>query len=208
VIYYATPSGSAVRDLMGEGRLGCIVAPKGPRQLPPEWDSIADNGCFGGSWTEEAWLSWLSGVTGSVRFATAPDVVDLSGAPTHAPTLRRWEKYAPTIEALGFTPAFVCQVGATWRTIPTDAEVLFLGGTTDWKLGDDAARIAKDAKSRNVWVHMGRVNSKRRFDIARTMLCDSVDGTYLTYGPDANLPKLLAWIADSEIRPMLWEVDR
>jgi len=23
--------------------------------------------------------------------------------------------------------------------------------------------------------------------------CDSTDGTYLTYGPDVNLPKMLRW---------------
>ena len=29
--------------------------------------------------------------------------------------------------------------------------------------------------------------------------CDSVDGTYLTFGPDVNLPRLLDWLEDAEI---------
>ena len=40
---------------------------------------------------------------------------------------------------------------------------------------------------------MGRVNSARRFAIAELMGCNSVDGTYLTYGPDTNLPDVLTW---------------
>jgi hypothetical protein len=72
--------------------------------------------------------------------------------------------------------------------------VLFLGGTTEWKLGDTARRITEHAKRRDVWVHMGRVNSQRRFDVARRWGCDSVDGTYLTFGPDVNLPRLLGWL--------------
>jgi hypothetical protein len=55
---------------------------------------------------------------------------------------------------------------------------------------------------------MGRVNSLKRFRAARSMGCDSVDGTYLTFGPDINLPKLLSWLDDSETAPMLWEVQR
>lgn len=208
MIYYATPSGPKVRSLIDDGRLGCIVAPKGPRQFPDSWDVIADNGCFSGAWTDKAWSQWLEGVSRSVRFATAPDVVDLSGRATHRPTLERWERYAPIISDLGFVPAFVCQVGATWTNIPTEAAALFLGGSTEWKLGPDAANITRRAKKRDVWVHMGRVNSQRRFDAARAIGCDSVDGTFLAFGPDANLPRLLRWIDDANRSPMLWEADQ
>lgn len=40
------------------------------------------------------------------------------------------------------------------------------------------------------------------------MGCDSVDGTYLTFGPDVNLPRLLGWLDGAEQAPQLWEVDR
>jgi hypothetical protein len=32
--------------------------------------------------------------------------------------------------------------------------------------------------------------------IAKRMGCDSADGTFLTYGPDVNLPRLLSWLCD------------
>jgi hypothetical protein len=50
-----------------------------------------------------------------------------------------------------------------------------------------AHRLGAETKRRGKWLHMGRVNSARRFAIAELMGCDSVDGTYLTYGPDTNL---------------------
>lgn len=45
---------------------------------------------------------------------------------------------------------------------------------------------------------MGRVNSTCRFAITELLGCDGVDGvdgTFLTYGPDTNLPKVLTWSA-------------
>ena len=53
--------------------------------------------------------------------------------------------------------------------------------------------IAKEAKRRGKWVHMGRVNSGRRKAIADLFECDTVDGTFMTFGPDKNLRRLLGW---------------
>ncbi|MEU4703358.1 hypothetical protein [Nonomuraea dietziae] len=57
-----------------------------------------------------------------------------------------------------------------------------------------AANLARVARSIDKWVHMGRVNSGRRYRYAHevTEAC-SVDGTYLTRGPDKLLPNALAW---------------
>lgn len=189
---------------MMAGDLGCITTPyQGNVTFPDEWDVIADNGCFSQKWTEKHWFDWLLDLPRTVRFAVCPDVFDPTGAPAHEPTLERWRTYAPRMRRHGFTPAFVCQVGCTLDTVPDDAEVLFLGGTTEWKLGPEAWRITQGRGCR--WVHMGRVNSKRRFDTARAMGCDSVDGTFLTFGPDINLPRLMAWLNAADSTPMLWE---
>ena len=66
------------------------------------------------------------------------------------------------------------------------------------KAAREAAHLPRDlvaeAKERGKWAHMGRVNSMRRYDYARGIGCDSADGTYLTFGPTVNLPKVLKWI--------------
>jgi len=205
MIYYANPSTEAIRDEMSAGRLGCIITPIQHNTVFTDdgWDVIADNGCFSSKWTFESWRKWLVRISRSVRFVVCPDVYDPLGNPCHDATLERWESMSGIIKRHGFTPAFVCQIGASIENIPEDAEVLFLGGTTEWKLGPEAWNIAMNRGNR--WVHMGRVNSKLRLDTARAMGCDSVDGTHLTFGPDKYLPDVKKWIAASHNEPMLWE---
>ncbi len=100
----------------------------------------------------------------------------------------------PQIRALGYRVAFVAQDGQESLPVPWDEfDALFIGGSTEWKLGPHAREIAAEAKRRGKWLHMGRVNSERRFKYAAAIGCDSADGTYLTFGPDVNLPKLLSW---------------
>ena len=197
MIYYGNPCSAAVRDAMSSGQLGCITTPRQGNALLPQWDVMADNGCFSGAWMEKEWMRWVSRMPRSIRFAVAPDVVDPSGRPTHHETMDLWQLYGGWLDRQGFAAAFVCQVGSTSENVP-DAPVLFLGGTTEWKLGKEARAIAAAAQRRGQWVHMGRVNSYKRLQIAHSMGCDSADGTYLKYGPDKNLPNVLRWLSDIE----------
>jgi hypothetical protein len=41
---------------------------------------------------------------------------------------------------------------------------------------------------------MGRVNSARRLRHAARVGALSVDGTFLAYGPDVNLPRIARWL--------------
>lgn len=63
----------------------------------------------------------------------------------------------------------------------------------EWKLGAAAAALTAAAVARGKRVHMGRVNSRRRMQAAADMGCASCDGTFLAFGPERNLPQLLAW---------------
>lgn len=110
-------------------------------------------------------------------------------------TLARSAPWLPVIRALGYPAALVAQDGLQDLTVPwDDFDVLLVGGSTTWKLSPHAARIATEAKRRGKRVHMGRVNSGRRWGIAELFECDSVDGTFLAFGPDVNLGRLLSWM--------------
>ena len=88
----------------------------------------------------------------------------------------------------------MAQDGLEVLPVPWESfDVLFIGGSTEWKLGPHARALIAEAKARGKWVHMGRVNSRRRFLYADLLGCDSVDGTYLVFGPDVNLPRLINW---------------
>jgi hypothetical protein len=194
VRYFATASGPRVRERMTGGVLGQIVTPAAGNAVTPGVVWCADNGVFGGKYPgDDAYLSWLADrahLVDSCAFAVAPDVVCDAAA-----TLERSLPMLPRIRALGFPAALAAQNGLEDMTVPWDAfDVLFLGGDDCWKEGPGGARLAREAKARGKGVHMGRVNSLRRLRYARRIGCDSVDGTYLAFGPHANLPTLLHWL--------------
>lgn len=192
--YYATASGPHVREAMQRGLLGMIATPAAGNRVEPTVDWIADNSAFTGRYPgDTAYLQWLhrrSEHRGRCAFATAPDVVADSAA-----TMARSLPMLPRIRAAGYRAALVAQDGMNAAAIPfAQIDVLFLGGTTAWKLSAAAADLVVAAREHGIPTHMGRVNSLRRLRYAHLIGCHSVDGTYLVYGPNCNLPTLLGWL--------------
>jgi hypothetical protein len=210
VRYFANPCTGQVRDAMSQGLLGCIVTPAQGNRVPPGCVMAGDNGKFGKGWAgAAAWWGWLAGTVdtyGPARFAggfaVAPDVPFDAAA-----TLTESAPWLSKIRGLGVPAAFAAQNGSEQPgMVPWDeVDVLFLGGDTAWKLGAHARDLTIQARDRGKRVHMGRVNSLRRLQIARRNGCHSADGTYLAFGPDLNLPKLLGWLRDVNGQGLLWE---
>lgn len=192
--YFANPT-TGTGDAMSAGLLSMIATPAQGNPVPEGVEWCADNGCFGKGYPgDDKWLAWLASYSAEqisrCRFATAPDVVGDAAA-----TLERSLPFLPKIRALGYPAAFVAQDGIEDIRIPwAEFDALFIGGSTEFKLGHEAWRVAVNAKARGKWVHMGRVNSQKRLEYAAAIGCDSADGTYLTFGPDVNLPNVLAWL--------------
>lgn len=184
-----------VRPLLDAGRLGLMNTPKNAYRIADNWWWAADNGCFGKGYPGDVgWLAWLESFTPIQRsrclFATAPDVVGDS-----ASSLQRSLPWLATIRDLGYPVALVTQDGTTPADIPwSDIDWLFIGGTNAHKLGDEAKTLIAAATLQGKRVHVGRVNSQRRYEAMSALGCDSVDGTYLGFGPDQNLPRLLSWL--------------
>lgn len=191
MLFFGTASGPKVCDAMRAGLLGQIVTPAAGNAVLPGVDWCADNAVFAGKYPgDDAYLTWLTRLPHRDRcaFAVAPDVVGDAEA-----TLARSTPMLARIRAL-VPVAYAAQNGATVHGLPWDSfDVLFIGGDTDWKLGPDARGLVVEAKARGKRVHMGRVNSGRRYAYASLIGCDSADGTYLAFGPDRNLPRLLWW---------------
>lgn len=190
MLYFATASGPKVRAAIAAGQLGQMHTPDVGNRLIDGARWAADNGCFNArTFTVLRWGRWLLSLPRTADWAVVPDVVG-----NHAKTLRRWHRYAPWVRRVGFTPAFVCQDGCDAHDIPADAGAVFIGGTDAYKISNAAHRCVEEAQRRGIPTHMGRVNSLRRLRIAAQWGVDSVDGTYLAFGPDVNLPKLLSWL--------------
>ena len=197
VRYFANPCGRAVIEAMRAGQLDYIDTPAQGNKRPTGIPWCADNGAFSDRFDEGKWWQFLLDNAHAAKdcvFAVAPDVVGDAEA-----TLERSRPWLAKIRELGYPAAFVAQDGFDSIEVPWDEfDCLFIGGSTGWKLGPIAREAVREAKARGKWVHMGRVNSERRWRYADAIGCDSVDGTYLTFGPDANLPKLLAWTRNDD----------
>lgn len=183
---------------MRAGLLGQMVTPNSGNRLEPGVDWALDNGCFNAKWRHADWIATLERYVNAPRclFAVVPDEVGNAER-----TDEMWVEHVDTVRSFGYRPAYVTQNGCTG--IPDDAEAVFAGGDDAWKLGDDNAALVAEAKRRGLWAHMGRVNSLRRLRFAAFHGYDSVDGTFLAFGPDVNLPRLLRYL-DAAAHPMLF----
>ena len=148
-----------------------------------------DNDCFTG-FNEKAFVNYLGKIQGKegCLFVNAPDVVGDAEL-----TLERFHHWQPIIKSYGLPVALVAQDGLDKHEVPwTMFEALFIGGTTEFKLGEYVKELVREAKERGKFVHMGRVNSKKRIEYAISIGCDSVDGSGYSMFPDTNIPKALA----------------
>jgi hypothetical protein len=177
-----------------------MVTPRMGQQPPEGQPWAADNGRFSApqDYSDAKYLAWLARMpVESCLFATAPDVVGDASA-----TLAMSRPMFGPIRELGYPVALAAQDGLEMEDVPWDEfDVLFIGGSTEWKLGEAAADIAREAKRRGKWVHMGRVNSLRRMRHAEAIGCDSADGTVLKHDPNRR-PDL--WAAHVQANPSLW----
>jgi hypothetical protein len=199
-------SGCVRDDLAPE--MGVMLTPMMGNRLPPDRLWAADTGCFAApeKHDDEKYLRWLGtrvSAAGRCLFATAPDVVGDGWG-----TLRRSHAVLPRIRGCGFNAALVGQDGMTPDMLPWETfDCLFVGGTTGWKLSEVAASLIRAAKVRGKWVHVGRVNSEERVMHFRRMgegLVDSVDGTYIAFGPDRNGPRVAGWMRRAVMQQVLW----
>lgn len=200
MLYLGNPCGPEVKDAMRAGLIGFIDTPRQGNKRPEGVPWCADNGCYSDKWDQEKWWKWLvrhAGDAGTCLFAVAPDVVGDAVA-----TLERSSPWLAPIRDLGYPVAFVAQDGVESTEVPWDAfDVLFVGGTDAFKLGPVAREYAHAAKLRGKRVHVGRVNSRKRFDYARRpypfgLGGDTADGTKLTFNPTEVLPLVVSWRTD------------
>lgn len=187
-----------------DARVGHLVVPKQGNGLasldlqPGRW--AMDNGAFSG-FDEGAFVRMLerfAAVPGCL-FVSCPDVVA-----DHASTMAKWPFWSRLLRGLGHRPAFVAQDGITPECVPWDEMgALFIGGSTEFKESEAARGLCGYAKSRGLWVHWGRVNSKRRYELALISGADSFDGTGFSMFPNTRIPMVNEWEQEIQKQPSL-----
>jgi len=151
----------------------------------------ADNDAFNG-FNPAVFTKMLEKIQGQERclWVTSPDVVGDAEK-----TLKLFNHWEPIIHSYNLPVALVGQDDLESLEVPWDRfEAFFIGGSTKWKLSESAYKLALEAKKRGKWVHMGRVNSIKRLEIARLYGCDSVDGSGFSRFPDTKIPPSLEYL--------------
>lgn len=145
----------------------------------------ADNGCFVGL-DRPRYLRMLDRLALLPRrplWVTAPDTVGNA-----LETLAKFWEWLPELTRRELPVAFVAQDGLELLTPPWDHfDGLFIGGTTEWKLGQDVVRLIAEARSRKKWVHVGRVVSNRRIRRFVSLNVHSIDSSGFSRFPRAVL---------------------
>lgn len=175
-------TGIRIGHLAGKypGQLGHLFSP-GAQRGPYEFMPYAlDNERFSAwahkkAWDRSKWIALLEWARLSGQrplWALVPDVVADKDA-----TLRDWAEYAPIVKSYGWPLAFAVQDGMEPVDVPSDADVIFVGGTTEWKWRTAAMWCSAFQR-----VHVGRVNTWKRLVDADRAGAESVDGTGWTRG--------------------------
>jgi hypothetical protein len=188
---------------MDADRFGLIVSP----HMPVAYETLADyvwcgdNGQYS-NWNRETgglrqafdldgWLRWLDRIShyrATCAFVVAPDHPG-----NHHNTCRMYDRYAFPARERGLRVAFAAQDGAEQFIPGFHIDVLFIAGSTAWKLGPGAARLILRARYLGMPVHVGRVNSARRYRYFQTLGANSCDGTYICYAPNKHYARMAGW---------------
>jgi hypothetical protein len=216
ITYFGNPVKLALAPMLA-GEMGMIVTPKQGNKLVAGVAWCLDNGCgpdaqgHGGTGYvgDDKFLALLDKYQAYKRdclFVVAPDVLYDAAA-----TLKRSLPMLAKIRERGYKAAFVAQDGLEKMAseIPWDSfDCLFIGGSTEWKLGRAVRGLVRLARRHGKSVHFGRVNSEMRLAYAYEIGCDSADGTGLTRKPSLLVPKLLGWLRVCRYRVPLRNLSR
>lgn len=174
-------------------RLGWIQGPTHWKNPRPGISYALDNDAFtcwkkGIRFNADAWRRMLDKASAFHRpmWVLCPDVVADRGA-----TLDAWNTYSSEASKLGAPVAFAVQDGMSVGDVPYAADVVFVGGTTEWKWS--TAKMWCDNFSH---VHIGRTNGIRRLWMAQRLGAKSADGSgyFCDTINGSSGRKLLAWL--------------
>lgn len=199
IVMVSNNTGWRTHYLQGRyGNVGLLLPPNGLRGPYPHLPHYAlDNGAFPASknnapWDESAFLKaldWAVDRPISPHWIVVPDVVGDASQ-----TFRLWDQWRDRVRDCGVPLAFAVQDGMTPDAVIAygiDAEVIFVGGSTDWK-----RRTLSDWCKRFPRVHVGRINGIRGLHECANAGAESCDGTGWFRGDRNQLAGLVRFLRE------------
>jgi hypothetical protein len=177
------------------GRIGWLLSPDGWRTPHPWLEYALDNGAYPAfvndrSWDDTAFAQMLDAANAQPhppRWVLAPDVVADKDA-----TLALWKRWLNPLRNYYWPLAFAVQDGMTQADVPKEADVIFVGGTTEWKWST-VWQWCKDFPR----VHVGRVNGYGPLWDCHDAGAESCDGTGWFRGDAEQLAGLERYLEES-----------
>lgn len=177
-----------VARLDGHPHLGSLVQPRAGNRIDVIAQSgrwwAADNDALAGHHPDR-YFRMLNRIAEAERarllFVTVPDAVEQTADGPRGDwpgTLWLWKSWRAALTGRRLPAAIVLQDGATVDTVPWgELAAVFVGGSTAWKEGREAAALLVEAERRGVWRHVGRLQTERRLRLLEQAGFDSCDGT-------------------------------
>lgn len=187
------------------GKVGVLVGPSYHTKLKmrPWMPYALDNDAFMAftskkPWNEALWLKMLqwARMTGQAPlWVLVPDVVADRQA-----TLDNWKRYAPVAREFGWPLAFAVQDGMTPDDVPSEASVVFVGGSDEFKY-----RALPVFCANFPHVHAGRVNEVYKLQVCERLKVKSADGSGW-FRDTRRMPELEHWMTGNHAEhPDLFE---
>ena len=176
--------------------IGLLLSPNGWKYTPDVIPYALDNGAYYAftqkvEWDEKAFYKMLNKVPMWKKplWVACPDkVMD------RKETLKMWPVHSKRILEAGFKSAFVLQDGMTKADVPQEAEVLFVGGSFEWKW-----KMLPDICTWGKRVHCGRVNSYEGLWICDENNVESCDGTGWVRGGIERMQPMINYLEEKHI---------
>lgn len=192
MILFISGATKTMQKLKGHPNLGVLMTPRSGNSQKTKEGFIwgVDNSAFT-NFDEKKFFNLIKKIKGQdCKFVACPDVVGDAKQ-----TLDLFFKWNKIIKNFNLPVALVLQDGMRVDDIPFEMiDSIFIGGSTKYKLGEEVRNICKEAKQRNIWIHMGRVNSNKRLQYAIDIGCDSADGSGYSMFPDKKIPIALKFL--------------
>lgn len=177
------------------GAIGWMMSPATGYKQPRESIPYAiDNGKYaayvnGVEWSELAFISMLDKCHTcefQPLWIVVPDEVGNSDK-----TLELWKHYEKCLRRYKRPLAFVAQDGMTPRDVPRSADLVFIGGSTNWKWRNVAHFAATFDR-----VHVGRVNWHDKLEYCLRLGIESVDGSgWFRQGDGPRVQQLVEFLS-------------
>lgn len=186
------------------GHLGSLYSPgKGIAKVLPR---SLDNGRFSAWWNEREWSDqgFLAHCDKAMKLDIKPDwIVVPDVVCDKEETLRWWDMWEPILRDRypNIDLAFVVQNGMTHRSIPDSANLIFIGGSMEWKRW-----AIKKFADRFPKIHVGRAGQPELFWYCVDAGVESLDSTGFFRDPSwdwgKNLHNYLRWAAGEIPKPI------